>query len=140
MNFEVSITPSWVVEACNGIESSHFYSSCQLALGFSISFQSKPCLAPHLILLDCSMCYELTKAFDLPPLYPTSSDGYMWSSRKGMKYKAYLYHIYCKVKKPDPKRKTNHTIRSRCARVWIMVDGMETPFVWSLSLSLSESF
>ena len=36
--------------------------------------------------------------------------------------------------KLDSKKKTNHTIRSRCARAWIVMDGMETPFVWSLSL------
>ena len=47
---------SWVVEAWNGIESSHFCSSCQVAWVFSISSQNKPCLAPHLILSDHSMC------------------------------------------------------------------------------------
>ena len=128
MNFEVSIMPSCVVEEWNGLESNHFCSSCQVAWDFSIGFQNKPCLAPHLILLDRSMCYVLTKAFDLPPLYPTSSDGYMWSSRYDMKDKAYLYHMYCKAKNRIQKRKISHTIRSRCARVWTMVDGMETPF------------
>ena len=51
-----------------------------------------------------------------------------------MKYKAYLYHLYCKVKDWIQREKISHTIRSRCARAWIVMDGMETPFVWSLSL------
>ena len=37
--------------------------------------------------------------------------------------------------KPDPRRKTSYTIRSRCACVWYMVDDIwwiKTPFVWSL--------
>ena len=54
--FEVSITLSWVVDAWNGRETWPFYFSCQVAWDFSISFQNKPCLAPHLTLSDRSMC------------------------------------------------------------------------------------
>ena len=61
VNFEVSIMPSWVVEEWNGIESSHFRSSCQVAWDFSISFQNKLCLAPHLILSGRSMCLSLPR-------------------------------------------------------------------------------
>ena len=42
--------------------------------------------------------------------------------------------MYCKVKDRIQREKTSHTIRSRYARAWIVMDGMETPFVWSLSL------
>jgi hypothetical protein len=65
VNFEVSIMPSWVVEEWNALESNHFYSSCQVDWDFSISFQNKPCLDPHLILSNRSMCIILTKALDL---------------------------------------------------------------------------
>src|SRR6185312_11436351 len=44
------------------------------------------------------------------------------------RYGILVSHIL-QSQKLDPKRKTNHTIRSRCARAWIVMDGMETPFV-----------
>ena len=57
----------------------------------------------------------------------------MWSSGWRIRHTC----ITCiAMSKTDPKRKSSHTIRSRCARVWIVVDEMETPFVWSLSISL----
>jgi hypothetical protein len=73
--------PSWVVEELNGHESNHFWSSCQVTCGFAISFQNKPCLAPHLILLYRSInVYKSSQGIRISFLHPTSNDGYMWSS------------------------------------------------------------
>ena len=69
------------------------------SLGF-FNKSSKQNLAQLLICFSqIARCvYILTKAFDQPSLHPTSSDDYLWSSRQDMKYKAYLYHMYCKLK------------------------------------------
>ena len=56
VNSEVSIIPSWVIEVWNGLESNRFNSLYQVSWDFLISFQNKPCFAPHLILSDRSMC------------------------------------------------------------------------------------
>jgi hypothetical protein len=81
MNFEVSIMPSWVVEEWNSHESNRSYSLRQVTWGFAISFQNKPCLAPHLIPSDRSICICPHQGIRLAFLHSTSKDGYMWSSR-----------------------------------------------------------
>jgi hypothetical protein len=48
--------PSWVIEEWNSHESNHLCSTCQVTWDFAISFQNKPCLASHLVLLEHSMC------------------------------------------------------------------------------------
>ena len=70
----VSIMPSWVVEEWNDHESNHFCSSCQVTWGFAISFQNKPCLAPHLILSYCSMCICPHQGNRFTLFHPTSND------------------------------------------------------------------
>ena len=72
--------PSWVVEEWNGHESNHLCLSCQVTWGFANSFQNKPCLAPHLILSDRSMCICPHRGIRVSFLYPNSNDGYKWSS------------------------------------------------------------
>ena len=56
VNFEVSITSSWVVEEWNGLESSHPYFSCSKNLSFWKIFKLKHSFAPRIILLYHSMC------------------------------------------------------------------------------------
>jgi hypothetical protein len=67
--------PSWVVQERNGHESNHLY------WGFAISFQNKPCLAPHLILSDHSMCISPHQGIRIACIHCTYNDGYMWSPR-----------------------------------------------------------
>jgi hypothetical protein len=66
VNFKVPIMPSQVVKEWNDLESNHFYSSCQLAWDFLISFKNKLFLAPDLVLSYRFMCKILTEALDLP--------------------------------------------------------------------------
>ena len=54
-NFEVSTTPSWMVEEWNGLDSNHPRFSCLENLGFRKIFKVKHSFAPQMILSDCSM-------------------------------------------------------------------------------------
>jgi hypothetical protein len=58
-----------------------------------------------MILSDRSVCMIPHQGIKLAFLKPTSDDGYMWSSRYGWRYKAYLYLIILQSQKPDPRRK-----------------------------------
>ena len=105
MNFEVPIMPSRVVEEWNGLESSHLNSLCQVAWDFFISFQKKSCLAPHLILLECSRCFNPHQGLLCTFLFHLTPNGFfLWSCRYGG-YEGKLASHILLSQKPDSKDK-----------------------------------
>ena len=125
---------SWVVEEWNGRESNHFYSSCQVAWGFFNKFSKQTLLSSSFDSLRSlnvfiSLPRHLTSLLFtlLLVMAICGAQGRIWRIR-------HTCITYIAKSKTGSKEKLGHTIRSRCARVWIVVDEMETPFVWSLSL------
>jgi hypothetical protein len=66
--------PSLAFEDWNGHKSNQFCSSCQVRRGFCNNFQNKPCLAPHFILSDRSLCIGPHQGIRIAVLHPTFND------------------------------------------------------------------
>jgi hypothetical protein len=72
--------PSWVVEEWNDLESNHFYSSCQVDWDFFNKFSKQSFLGSSFDSLKSLNVYNPHQGIRLVFLYPTSNDGYIWSS------------------------------------------------------------
>ena len=96
VNFEVSTTPSWMVEEWNGLESSHPRFPCSENLGFWKIFKLKYSFALQMILSDCSMWIVPYQSIVLSLFILLLKS--LHGVQVGIKYVAYLPCIYCKVK------------------------------------------
>ena len=106
--------------------------------------KNKPCLAPHLILSDHSRCISPYQGISLAPF--SSSYFYWWpyvELKVGMKEKAYLHHIYCKVKNRIQGGKlvilSDQDVHMYGYSGWYMVDGYSFCVVSLRLLILFES-
>src|SRR6185312_1266113 len=104
---------------------------------FFLSFQNKPCLAPHLILLDRSRCFiphqGLLCTF---PIHLTPNGIFLWSYRYGG-YEGKLASHILLSQKPDPKEKQVINLDQDvqvCGYFWWMVEELfcmiSLPFIY----------
>jgi hypothetical protein len=114
----VSIMLSWVVEEWNSHESNHFCSPCQATWSFAIIFQNKPLLSSSFdslrslnVYMSSPWHYNCLSFILLLMMVICGAQGRIKIKDTCITYIA--------KSKTGSKKKSNHTIRSRCARVWM---------------------
>ena len=111
VNFEVSITPSWVVEEWNRLESSHPLLSCSENLVFGKIFKLKTRLCSSNDYLGSLNVYSFSPMHYFACFHPTSKK-LMWSLGRDKICSVLTLYI------SQIQGEKCHTPRSRCACVW----------------------
>ena len=121
--FKVSTMKLWAVEEWNSLKQiTIFLQSSQLVKYFKVLKTKHSLPSPFMVLSNHSIyvvCLDPHQGNDDFAFFlPTSKS--LCGDQVGMDMKTYLHCIYCKVKTRIQEEKC-HTLRSRCACVWICI-------------------